>query len=629
MHDWLEVPAMRPPPAAPTRRSAFVPRREFAWLQDGPALLGLLLLSAYFVALSWRKWPDPLIDFGRELYTAWRLANGAVLYRDVDAIYGPLSQLLNAALFRVFGPGLMVLVTANLLVFAASLVLLYELFRRAWGTVAALVAGAIFVAVFGFSQLAVVGNYNFATPYAHEVTHGFLTCLLLVAVLGRWVEAGTPRLGMLAGALFGVTVVIKPEFMLAGGLVTLAAGGLRWRGSGRPGVRCLGAWLAGALLPTLLVTGWFLQDLPASEAVEAASRGWLNVLGSSTFTSSTLQATFLGLDRPWTHFVEHLRATAVALVLVAALAGAAWAARRPAGGWAGRGAWVAVVAALAWIASSQVSWMLAGRCLFGLVALYALVRVVASCSAAGTRDDSGAGSMRLLLAVLAGAFMARMVLNGRFGQYGFWQAAIASCLVPAVLLGELPSWIRVDDRGRAIVLAGTLALVGPGVATLVAQSRQLLQAKTYAVGDAGDLFYAFPSAMLPTAELVQLFTKELRKQPEGDTLLVLPEGVMLNYLARLPSPVAPFFFFYYVTADGREAELVRQLEARPPTWVAVVSRDLREYGIERYGESVGHGQLLMKWVEQHYEPVGHLGGDPLDVRQFGGLVLHRRPAPGK
>ena len=95
--------------------------------------MGLAGLAGYFLATSWRKWPDPLVDFGRELYLPWRLANGAVLYRDVDDFYGPLSQYLNAGLFRWFGPGLMVLVTANLLVFAAIVVAIYFLFRRAWG----------------------------------------------------------------------------------------------------------------------------------------------------------------------------------------------------------------------------------------------------------------------------------------------------------------------------------------------------------------------------------------------------------------------------------------------------------------------------------------------------------------
>jgi len=131
-------------------------------------LLILAGLTVFFLATSWRKWPDPLIDFGCELYTPWRLANGAVLYRDIDCFYGPLSKYFNAGLFKCFGPGLMVLVTANLVVFAAILAVIYGLCRRAWGAGPALAASAVFVAVFGFSQFVKTGNYNYATPYAHE-----------------------------------------------------------------------------------------------------------------------------------------------------------------------------------------------------------------------------------------------------------------------------------------------------------------------------------------------------------------------------------------------------------------------------------------------------------------------------
>src|ERR1700736_2257824 len=73
--------------------------------------------GAFFIATSWRKWPDPLIDFGQQLYNAWQLANGAVLYRDIGCLYGPLSEYFNAAVFRIFGPGLIIVVFANLAVF--------------------------------------------------------------------------------------------------------------------------------------------------------------------------------------------------------------------------------------------------------------------------------------------------------------------------------------------------------------------------------------------------------------------------------------------------------------------------------------------------------------------------------
>src|SRR5580704_15327759 len=91
---------------------------RFPWAEcAGWMFLGILIVL--FLATSWRKWPDALLDFGHNLYVPWRLAHGDLLYRDADDIFGPLPQYLNAALFRVFGTSMMVLVTANLIVFFA------------------------------------------------------------------------------------------------------------------------------------------------------------------------------------------------------------------------------------------------------------------------------------------------------------------------------------------------------------------------------------------------------------------------------------------------------------------------------------------------------------------------------
>ena len=64
-------------------------------------------MTALFAALltvTWRRWPDPLLDFGRDLYIPWMMNQGAALYRDIEHAYGPLTQHLNAALFRLFEP---------------------------------------------------------------------------------------------------------------------------------------------------------------------------------------------------------------------------------------------------------------------------------------------------------------------------------------------------------------------------------------------------------------------------------------------------------------------------------------------------------------------------------------------
>ena len=141
-------------------------------------LLVLALLAAFFLHLSWRKWPDPIVDAGPQWYGFWRVSLGAAPYHDFAWNYGPLSLLCNGLLFKCFGAGMMVLVAANLAVYGAIVGLAYLAFRAAWGWLAAFAALAVFISVFSFSILNGVGNYNFATPYSLEATHGLLLMLV-------------------------------------------------------------------------------------------------------------------------------------------------------------------------------------------------------------------------------------------------------------------------------------------------------------------------------------------------------------------------------------------------------------------------------------------------------------------
>ena len=80
------------------------------WL--GPA--GLVVAFTLLAAWSWRKWSDPVIDFGLDPYIAWQLTSGKVLYADIAYRNGPLSQYLNALWFWLFGVSLRTLVLVNL-----------------------------------------------------------------------------------------------------------------------------------------------------------------------------------------------------------------------------------------------------------------------------------------------------------------------------------------------------------------------------------------------------------------------------------------------------------------------------------------------------------------------------------
>src|SRR3954454_16932891 len=148
---------------------------------------GLAIVAITFViaaALTWRKWPDCLIDFGLQLYLPWKISTGSVLYRDVMYLTGgPLSQYYDALLFKVFGVSLLTLIISNLLIAAGLLILIYRRFMAASDVWTATTICLGVVLVFAFGHYSEIGNFNYMTPYCHEVFHGLALSIVAVALL--------------------------------------------------------------------------------------------------------------------------------------------------------------------------------------------------------------------------------------------------------------------------------------------------------------------------------------------------------------------------------------------------------------------------------------------------------------
>jgi hypothetical protein len=194
-------------------------------------------------------------------------------------------------------------------------------------------------------------------------------------------------------------------------------------------------------------------------------------------------------------------------------------------------------------------------------------------------------------------------------------------LVAAVLVGELPWRFAKSRNARALVVFGALALLVPGIVQLARRSESFYERKTQPVGKGVDRFYSFPSKMDPTAALVDAVSEALSKDAAGQSVLVLPSGAMINYLARCPIPIPETVFFAGTLADGGEARIVQSLEEHPPQRIVLISLDLRDFGVQRYGEAVGKGAAIMEWIDARYVTSTALGKDPLDTRQRGARVL--------
>lgn len=595
--------------------------------RPGPPLAGALvwvgppLFAAAFAAMAawtWGAWPDVLVDFGRELYAPWRLAQGAELFGDVAWFNGPLSAWVNAALFELFGASLRTLVVANLALFALLCALVWWLLRSISDVLAALAGTLVLILLFGFGQLVGIGNYNFVCPYSHEVTHGLLLAVGALCALRRWDGRRSLAWVALAGLLLGACFLTKAEVFLAALLGCGTALALTlWSEPAareRRGV-VLGVAVAGALVPVLLAFARLASALPAGEALRGALGSWPWVLAGGA-EELAFYRQGMGLDAPGERVGELLTWSLRWIVVLAPSALLAWALRSGSrAARVGAGAALVVTAGgLAWLAS-DARWLAAARPLplFVLVlGSFAARRLVAHPE---RRREAG---FQLALCVFALALLAKMLLNARVFHYGFALALPATLLVVVALVGWIPAWL--DGRGRAgdVLRAGALAALALGVVGHLRITQGFLDRKTETVGTGADAF----RADLRGRFVSQALEGFARHAPPGATLAVLPEGVTINWLARAVNPTPYVNFMPPELLLFGERRIVEAFEAAPPDFVMLVHKDTSEYGVQFFGPD--YGAALARWVQEHYVAVEQYGQPPLRPGTVFGIQLLRR-----
>jgi len=586
-------------------------------MRAGPALVAVA--GAAMLAWSWRRWPDPLIDFGRELYVPWRLVEGEILYADLAYFNGPLSPYLNALWFRLFDVSLLVLALCNIALAALLAAVLWRLLHRTGDRLAATVGGLVFVVFFAFGQIDIIGNYNYVTPYSHEMTHGLLLGALAVLAAPRPARRGR-RTAVVAGLLLGLVFLTKAEpFAAAAGAVAvglvLAACASRRpaRVAGDAAVLVLAAAVPFGVAVTLLATA-----MPLAEALRGALGPWTHLfderLASLPFYRQGLGTLALG---------ENLRDLARWTLLYAAVLGPAVAVSlwpRRGRGW--RAAAVAsaalpavVVGSMPFAPGALVRPLPVLLPLLAAATLRQIVRSGRSDREAAACDDARA--LRLVWIVFSLLLLAKIFLNVRLIHYGFVLALPGTLVLATALVTWLPRWI--DRRGGAgwVVRATFLvALAAVSVPLLVLVDGRF-ERRTVAVADGGDRFYAGRRGAAVERALHEI---RLRLDPD-ETLVVLPEGVMVNYLARRVNPTGHLNFMPPELIMFGEAEMIEAFRRSPPDFVLLAHKDTGEYGFRFFGRD--YGQALFAWVRERYRPVWRVGATPLRGAAFGLQLLER------
>jgi hypothetical protein len=587
--------------------------------------LGPLVCVVVGVAMlvwTWGTWPDVLVDFGGELYVPWRLSVGDVLYRDVAYFTGPLSPYFNAAVFRVFGASFLALVVANLVVLAGIAVLLHRLVARIAGDLAAAAALVAFLTLFAFGQLESIGNSNYVCPYSHETTHGALLALGALLVLARWLESRRTIWVAALGLLVGLAFLTKVEVFLAVAAAALAglALGSRADGSGSGSfATSAAAFLGCAALPVALAFGGLCTAMPPAAALHGTLGAWPYTLDGRV-ADLAFYRWVLGTDRP----AENAGKLAVAAGEWLAVFGPAAAlglwfrgSRRTGLLAFSVGAVLAAVLLLA-LRPTPATWIEAGRPLPLFAALLLLVPLAAAWKAGTEAADRRRAILAVAFGLYALVLLAKMFLHARINMYGFALAMPATLLVAAALVAWIPA--RVERAGGSGSLFRGYALGALAVAIFahLAIMNVFLARKTVTVGEGRDAFRADGRGVYVNAAVAAI----RKKLAPGGTLAALPEGIMLNFLARAQAPGRYINYMPPEVIMFGEERILADFRAKPPDVVAIVHKSTAEYGLPWFG--VDYGANLMAFVRAWYGPSTLIGGEPLQKATTFGIRLMER-----
>jgi hypothetical protein len=595
-----------------------------AWFPPWIGPLAIALASVLLTAWSWEKWADVHIDFGNELYVAWRLAEGDALYGDIAQRNGPFSHYLNAVWFELFGVSIRTLVFCNLAVLAAICAMSWRIFRRACGRFTATATTLVLLGVFAFSQYVGIGNYNYVTPYHHSQTHGLALSLAMLLAFGEALRRAPAGWCAVAGAALGCVFLTKAELFLPAAAAAAFGLALVVVTARERALPAAGVFAAMALLPTGAFFLYLGARMPAGLAWQGVLGNWMH-LGSESF-GDPFYARIAGFDDVRGNLLAMLGAFAGIAVFAAVSLGADRLLARsraalPASAAAGAalfGVLVAWPTLVPWSELARALPLTAGLACSGLIAVCARQR--------GDREALARWGPLALYALLALALLAKLALRVRFGHYGFVLAMPATLLLVASLLHLLPARIA-PGRGvlaRALV-TGALAA---GVVFFLGRSSEFYRRKDFPVGEGADRILAPSPFTSPRPQLIALALERLETLvPAQGTLLVLPEGIGLNYWLRRRNPIRHNLFLpTEIRAFGEEAMLA-ELRAHPPDAVALVHRRSDEFGVGSFGVDPRNGRRLMAWVERGYRRVARLGAEPFGNQGFG-VVLLRRAGPG-
>lgn len=570
----------------------------------GPLIVGVS--AVVMLAWVWEKSPDPVIDYGREVYIPWRITQGEVLYRDINFFNGPLSQYLHAGVFAVFGEGIRTLMIFNAIIATLTGALIYRIVLRLTDSITATTCGVLFFTLFAFAQQAGIPNYSWITAYSYDLPHAVSLSVLNLWLLARFVRTGSTRWLCATGFVLGLVLLTKAEVALADFvaiMIALAVHSIGQRRWGRVPLACVCAAVPVAIALSLLCIA-----MPARVAWDGLLGSW-KFLGEASLLDLPFFRRLNGTDNvPASLLTIAIWSISLGLLALASIGIATV-----------RKVFVTLLAAVViglalWWFWPKVNWadvVRASPVVLGIAGMIMLVRY--------RRAPSESALVAIACLLFAGAVAGKLLLNVNIARYGFALSMPATLAMVAIFVGALPGWCASRGWSAWGPRAVFLPVIAVTLYVHMLATNYWLSIKPVPVGEGADFFFA-DSRGAVVDQAVEILKGGTTEQ---DTLVCLPEGLLINYLTRRATQVAHLNFTPPALLMYGEGAILDDLKSHPPTFICLVHVDTsQDYGPRAFG--IDYGQQIMEWIRLNYEPRATLGAVPYTSDRFGILILRKK-----
>jgi hypothetical protein len=567
------------------------------------------LLSAAFVAmlyLSWMRWGTLYVDTFRDQWFYHKIFSGKVVYRDFCYRYGFLPPYIGALFYRFFGETLYAAVAFGLVVTALCTFLIYRISRLFLDRFISVVVVLNFIVIFAFNAQGQI--FNFILPYSSAMTVAMLFVLLVVYFTAKFIFSDKRYCLYLAGIFLYFVILSRFElgFLAALGLAACGAITLFVNRDRRLLLLTISAVLAGFLSYLIFIAVNHAYDGFYGSVCKIFIRApkehyfFIRLAGFLTPVRSVLYA--------FEHFSVQLLFASIFIFMALRIG-------------AHRGAKITALLLLTGILPlMQITKFpyYGAYSSIPIIFIFGLVYIVG-------RFMGGKGGFKANLALFLLFFTAmmislRVILNFSIFDYGFAFGALAIIsfyvfwfkFFPGIFTG-IPGGIYFY---RLLFAVFFMLLNFP----LFIDNVAYYKGKDIPVKSSrGLIFSLHDESSLCFWQAVDYLNNVA---VPGKTMVVLPEGIGLNYFSNLDNPLRYETFIPPDLMDiGGDDKLIAMLLSNNIEYIAITGRVTREYGYSAFG--LDYGRKVDSWVKAHYRLEKVFGRYPFTSPDFG-IAVYRR-----